>query len=140
MHDCLREAQDPRLAAAEARVGAEAARRLERSAALPEEDEAVSPLSGMSFLCAEDNAINAEILEMLLETKGASCTICSVVIGERCAICCGNSMWPVAVQRGRQCVHSDLARRRRPAWRRARARADLQCTQYILITVIITIT
>ena len=44
---------------------------------LPEEDEAVSPLSGMSFLCAEDNAINAEILEMLLETKGASCTICS---------------------------------------------------------------
>ena len=45
--------------------------------ALPEEDEAVSPLSGMKFLCAEDNAINAEILEMLLETKGASCTICS---------------------------------------------------------------
>ena len=45
--------------------------------ALPEEAEAVSPLSGMSFLCAEDNAINAEILEMLLETKGASCTICS---------------------------------------------------------------
>ena len=31
----------------------------------------------MKFLCAEDNAINAEILEMLLETKGASCTICS---------------------------------------------------------------
>ena len=45
--------------------------------ALPEEAEAVSPLSGMSFLCAEDNAINAEILELLLETKGASCTICS---------------------------------------------------------------
>ena len=36
-----------------------------------------SPLSGMKFLCAEDNAINAEILQMLLETKGASCTICS---------------------------------------------------------------
>ena len=36
-----------------------------------------SLLSGMKFLCAEDNAINAEILEMLLETKGASCTICS---------------------------------------------------------------
>ena len=30
----------------------------------------------MKFLCAEDNAINAEILQMLLETKGASCTIC----------------------------------------------------------------
>ena len=44
--------------------------------ALPEE-EAASPLSGMNFLCAEDNAINAEILEMLLEANGASCTICS---------------------------------------------------------------
>ena len=45
--------------------------------ALPEEAEETSPLSGMKFLCAEDNAINAEILEMLLEAKGASCTICS---------------------------------------------------------------
>ena len=45
--------------------------------ALPEETEETSPLSGMRFLCAEDNAINAEILEMLLEAKGASCTICS---------------------------------------------------------------
>ena len=45
--------------------------------ALPEEEETVSPLSGMKFLCAEDNAINAEILEMLLEVNGASCTICS---------------------------------------------------------------
>ena len=45
--------------------------------ALPEEEETVSPLSGMKFLCAEDNAINAEILEMLLEANGASCTICS---------------------------------------------------------------
>ena len=43
----------------------------------PEEEENVSPLSGMKFLCAEDNAINAEILEMLLEANGASCTICS---------------------------------------------------------------
>ena len=43
---------------------------------LPEEEEETSPLSGMKFLCAEDNAINAEILQMLLETKGASCTIC----------------------------------------------------------------
>ena len=45
--------------------------------ALPEEAEEPSPLSGMKFLCAEDNAINAEILEMLLESKGASCTVCS---------------------------------------------------------------
>ena len=45
--------------------------------ALPEEAEETSPLCGTKFLCAEDNAINAEILEMLLEAKGASCTICS---------------------------------------------------------------
>ena len=44
---------------------------------LPEEEEETSPLSGMKFLCAEDNAINAEILEMLLEANDASCTICS---------------------------------------------------------------
>ena len=44
---------------------------------LPEEGEIASPLSGMKFLCAEDNAINAEILQMLLEASGASCTICS---------------------------------------------------------------
>ena len=43
---------------------------------LPDEAETVSPLCGMNFLCAEDNAINAEILTMLLETKGATCTIC----------------------------------------------------------------
>ena len=49
----------------------------QKAQALPEEAEAASPLSGMKFLCAEDNAINAEILQMLLETKGASCTICS---------------------------------------------------------------
>lgn len=34
-----------------------------------------SPLKGMKFLCAEDNAINAEILEALLEMAGATCTI-----------------------------------------------------------------
>ena len=50
---------------------------VQKTQALPEEEETVSPLSGMKFLCAEDNAINAEILEMLLETKGASCTIYS---------------------------------------------------------------
>ena len=49
---------------------------VQKAQALPEEKETASPLSGMKFLCAEDNAINAEILEMLLETKGASCTIC----------------------------------------------------------------
>ena len=43
--------------------------------ALPEEAEETSPLSGMKFLCAEDNAINAEILQMLLESKGAHCKI-----------------------------------------------------------------
>ena len=50
---------------------------VQKTQALPEEEEAVSPLFGMKFLCAEDNAINAEILEMLLEANGASCTICS---------------------------------------------------------------
>ena len=40
-------------------------------------EKETSPLSGMKFLCAEDNAINAEILDMLLEANGASCTICS---------------------------------------------------------------
>ena len=51
--------------------------KVQTAPALPEEAEAVSPLSGMNFLCDEDNAINAEILELLLETKGARCTICS---------------------------------------------------------------
>ena len=49
---------------------------VQKAQALPEEEETTSPLSGMKFLCAEDNVINAEILQMLLETKGASCTIC----------------------------------------------------------------
>ena len=42
---------------------------------LPEEEENASPLSGMKFLCAEDNEINSEILQMLLESKGATCKI-----------------------------------------------------------------
>mgnify|MGYP002672147041 FL=1 len=50
---------------------------VQKTQVLPEEEEAASPLSGVKFLCAEDNAINAEILEMLLEANGASCTICS---------------------------------------------------------------
>ena len=49
--------------------------KVQTAPALPEEAEAVSPLSGMNFLCAEDNAINAEILELLLESKGAHCKI-----------------------------------------------------------------
>ena len=34
-----------------------------------------SLLCGMKFLCAEDNEINSEILQMLLESKGATCKI-----------------------------------------------------------------
>ncbi len=43
---------------------------------IPETDE-FSILRGMRFLCAEDNELNAEILEALLEMYGASCTIFS---------------------------------------------------------------
>ena len=35
-----------------------------------------SVLNGKRFLCAEDNELNAEILEALLDIQGASCTIC----------------------------------------------------------------
>ena len=45
--------------------------------AAPEAEAGTSLLCGMRFLCAEDNLINAEILEMLLESKGASCKICA---------------------------------------------------------------
>ena len=44
-----------------------------RSNAAPETDGS-SVLSGMRFLCAEDNALNDEILEAILEMHGASCT------------------------------------------------------------------
>lgn len=37
--------------------------------------ESHSVLSGMRFLCAEDNELNAEILEAMLEMNGASCVI-----------------------------------------------------------------
>ena len=46
-----------------------------RSNAAPEIGSS-SVLSGMRFLCAEDNALNDEILEAILEMYGASCTIC----------------------------------------------------------------
>ena len=59
-------------------------------------DKAIS-LQGMKFLCAEDNALNAEILAAMLETEGAECVIYengrllaeafeSVKTGEYCAI------------------------------------------------------
>lgn len=35
-----------------------------------------SVLYGMHFLCAEDNELNAEILETMLSIEGATCTIC----------------------------------------------------------------
>ena len=38
--------------------------------------EKVSVLKGMKFLCAEDNELNAEILEAILEMYQASCKIC----------------------------------------------------------------
>lgn len=34
-----------------------------------------SVLNGMKFLCAEDNELNAEILESMLQLSGASCTV-----------------------------------------------------------------
>lgn len=33
-------------------------------------------LKGMKFLCAEDNKLNAEILEAILSMQGASCVVC----------------------------------------------------------------
>jgi signal transduction histidine kinase/DNA-binding response OmpR family regulator len=36
----------------------------------------VSPLKGKRFLCAEDNDLNAEILEALMTLHGATCVIC----------------------------------------------------------------
>lgn len=40
-------------------------------------EEKISVLQGKHFLCAEDNVLNAEILEAILEINGASCQICS---------------------------------------------------------------
>jgi len=39
-------------------------------------EENRSGLNGLKFLCAEDNELNAEILETMLGVEGASCTIC----------------------------------------------------------------
>ena len=40
-----------------------------------QEQESVSILNGMRFLCAEDNSLNAEILTALMELYGAACDI-----------------------------------------------------------------
>ena len=40
------------------------------------ESDSGSVLNGMKFLCAEDNDLNAEILQAMLELHGASCVIC----------------------------------------------------------------
>ena len=50
-------------------------RRVQNARSGADQPEDASPLCGMKFLCAEDNEINAEILQMLLESKGASCKI-----------------------------------------------------------------
>lgn len=39
-------------------------------------EAAGASLEGIKFLCAEDNALNAEILSELLAVEGAQCTIC----------------------------------------------------------------
>ena len=39
-------------------------------------EECGSVLTGLRFLCAEDNELNAEILETMLDMEGAGCTIC----------------------------------------------------------------
>ncbi len=48
-----------------------------RGNAAASEEPVGSLLSGMRFLCAEDNALNAEILAAILDMNGASCTIYS---------------------------------------------------------------
>lgn len=55
----------------EFKVNEEAERAVEKQ----QEQEKFS-LQGMRFLCAEDNKLNAEILEAILKMKGASCSIC----------------------------------------------------------------
>ena len=39
------------------------------------EEKSEGGISGMRFLCAEDNALNAEILVSILELEGAECTV-----------------------------------------------------------------
>ena len=42
----------------------------------PNNENGSESISGMKFLCAEDNELNAEILEELLKYEGAECVIC----------------------------------------------------------------
>lgn len=42
----------------------------------PNNENSSESISGMKFLCAEDNELNAEILEELLKYEGAECAIC----------------------------------------------------------------
>lgn len=42
----------------------------------PNNENRNESISGMKFLCAEDNELNAEILEELLKYEGAKCVIC----------------------------------------------------------------
>ena len=41
----------------------------------PSNAEDAEGIKGMRFLCAEDNSMNAEILEALMDMHGASCVI-----------------------------------------------------------------
>ena len=56
----------------------EAERAAAQQAQIPaDKDEApISGLRGMKLLCAEDNALNAEILQTLLDMAGVECTLC----------------------------------------------------------------
>lgn len=49
--------------------------RQKRNAGVVQKQEPASILSGMRFLCAEDNSLNAEILTALMEMYGATCDI-----------------------------------------------------------------
>ena len=48
----------------------------EEAAEEPKAESTAVTLGGLRFLCAEDNELNAEILQALLEMHGAACTIC----------------------------------------------------------------
>ena len=56
---------------------------VQKAQALPEKEETTSPLSGAKFLCAEDNAINAEIPAKCRWKQRRSCTIWPQRSGDR---------------------------------------------------------
>ena len=47
-----------------------------RQAPAPADGGETASLRGLKLLCAEDNALNAEILQALLDMAGVSCTLC----------------------------------------------------------------